>query len=115
MAIVAKRDIEILTKQLVHEKRRILETIRNEYIEIDPALLHQNIVQELEEKINKVNKPIESPDESSISLDDCEAIFGRFDALDKQLAEPKPVLPPPNVRKENQSGMKRKYSLLKPL
>lgn len=107
MAVVAKKDIEILTKQLLYEKCKILETIQNEYIEIDPALLHQNIVQELEEKMNKINQPAEiTQDEPSISLDDCEAIFERLDNLDEQLTEPKAPIPHSNVRKESH-GMKR--------
>lgn len=114
MAVVAKKDIEILTQQLLHERRNILETIKQEYIEIDPALLHANFVQEFEEKMSKINESHDgSIDDVPISLDDVEAIVSRFDGLDKKLTDTKPPPPPPintTIRKENH-GMKRKYKI----
>lgn len=114
MAVVAKKDIEILTQQLLHERRNILDTIKQEYIEIDPALLHANFVQEFEEKMSKINESHDgSIDDVQISLDDVEAIVSRFDGLDKKLTDTKPPPPPPintTIRKENH-GMKRKYKI----
>lgn len=115
MAVVAKKDIENLTKQVLNEKRNILETIKHEHIQIDSSLLHENFVPEFTKKLNKIIEPqLELVDgESPISLNDMEAIISRFDKIDKMVSTtktPNTYNPVGNVtvRRENY-GIKREY------
>lgn len=108
MAVVAKTDIQTLTKQLIQEKLNILENIKQEYVSIDPSLLSERFVTELKTKLNHMNlsqKDIAN-DGIPISLEDLENIVQRFDSLDKTLSEPKASKVNSSTRKENCS-MKR--------
>ncbi|XP_031637512.1 uncharacterized protein LOC116349958 [Contarinia nasturtii] len=90
MAVVSKKDIEILTKQVLSRKDEILETIKREHTNIDPTLLPENFIPKFEEKLREAaEKECASGDDDSISLEDVENICHRFDVLDKKLSEPK--------------------------
>lgn len=112
MAVVAKKDIESLTKQLRHEKFQILEAIKKEYVEIEPSILCDVFVQEIDKKLRQVFEAHLDTGEAveedvTISLNDVEAIASRFDNLEKKLLETKAV--PKN--KENHN-VKREYNWL---
>lgn len=92
MAVVAKKDIEILTKQVLSRKDDILETIKREHIKIDPTLLPEHFLPKFEQKLHELSaRERSSGDEDfeCISLEDVENICHRFDMLDKKLQEPK--------------------------
>lgn len=108
MAVVAKKDIQTLTKQLIQEKVNILENIKQEYVVIDPSFLSANFALEVETKLNQMhtlqkNNPNE---EIRISLDDLEKIVERFDIIDRKLSETKVLKTNTVARKEN-CNMKR--------
>lgn len=115
MAVVAKKDIENLTKQVLIEKRNIFQTIQSEHIQIDSSLLYEHFVPKFTQKLNKVIEPqLElSVGESAISLNDMETIINQIDSLDKNLVTSKQTSNPagtvPAMRKET-SGIKRVYS-----
>lgn len=118
MAVVAKKDIENLTKQVLNQKRDILEAIEQEHVQIDSSLLHENFFPEFSQKSNKIIEPqLELINgEPLISLNDMEALICRFDELDKVLSTSKILSANNNmastaVRKENHS-IKRKYNFL---
>lgn len=108
MAVVAKKDIQTLTKQLLQEKVNILENIKQEYVAIDPSFLSTRFVIEVETKLNQMQAPHKNipTEDIPISLDDLEKIADRFDSLDKRLSESKTSKTSTIVRKENCS-MKR--------
>lgn len=108
MAVVAKKDIQTLTKQLIQEKVNILGNIKQEYVEIDPTFLSANFVLEVETKLNQMHTPQEnqSNEEILISLDDLEKIIERFDVVDRKLSESKVPKSNTIAQKENCS-MKR--------
>lgn len=108
MAVVAKKDIQTLTKQLIQEKNNILEHIKQEYVVIDSSLLSASFVREVECKLKQMHTPhkMVSNEEIPISLDDLEKIVERFDVIDRKLSDLK-VQKPNTTRKENCS-MKRK-------
>lgn len=90
MAVVAKKDIDILTKQLLYAKCEILEVIRCEHITIDSSLLYEHFVPKFEAKLNKTkeSRSVSINDEcDTVSLVDIEDIVRRFDILDKSLQE----------------------------
>lgn len=91
MSLVSKSDIEVLTKQVLDQKRNILETIQRNHIEIDPSLLRQHFSAEFESKMEKLNEQNISmvEDGSPISLDEFNEIFQILDAIDKELTDPK--------------------------
>lgn len=92
MAVVAKKDIEILTNQLLDEKFKILEAIKEEYVEIDPSLLCEIFVQEIDKKLKQVFEAhLDTVEDVTISLNDIEMIASRFDNLDKRLLETRAV------------------------
>lgn len=89
---VAKKDIEILTTQILNEKCDILECLKLEHIQIDSSLLPDQFFQKFEKELNKITELclIYSGDERNfISLDDIEDVAQSFDILDKSLQEPK--------------------------
>lgn len=111
MAVVAKKDIQTLTKQLNQEKCNILGIIKQEHVVIDPSFSRENFSIELESKLHRMieNQKDSSNDTNSISLDELELMVERFDSLDKRLSEPKISKPNTVARKEN-STIKRKYT-----
>lgn len=118
MAVVAKKDIENLTKQVLNQKRDILEAIEQEHVQIDSSLLHEKFFPEFTQKSNKIIEPqLELINgEPLISLNDMEALIRRFDELDKVLSTSKIFIANNNlantaVRKENH-GIKRKYNFV---
>lgn len=110
MAVVAKKDIQTLTKQLILDKNNILENIKQEYIVIDPALLSENFSTDYKTKLSQLNAihndETMSDERNSIPLDELETIVERFDNLDKKLSELKAPKAATITRKEN-SSMKR--------
>lgn len=108
MAVVAKKDIQTLTKQLIQEKDNIFENIKQEFVAIEPSFLSAFFFKEVETKLNQIQKPQIhiSSEEIPISLDDEEKIVERFESLDKRLLESKAIKTNTIVRKENCS-MKR--------
>lgn len=109
MAVVAKKDIQTLTKQLIQEKLNILENIRQEYVVIDPEFSSERFAKEFETKINRINESQEDTltDINPISLDELEMVVERFDSLDRILSESKGSKTSNLARNENHS-MKRK-------
>lgn len=91
MSLVSKSDIEVLTNQVLDQKRNILETIQRNHIEIDQSLLRQHFSADFESKMEKLNELNNSMDEngSPISLDEFDEIFEKLDAIDKELIDPK--------------------------
>lgn len=110
MAVVAKKDIQTLTKQLIQEKVNILENIKQEFVVVDPSFLSANFAVEVETKLNQMHTPQkDSPNERNpFSLDALEQIVDRFDSIERKLSESKVPKTNPIVRKENCS-MKRTY------
>lgn len=102
MALVAKKDIEILTKQLLRDKLIVFETIGQNHVEIDPSLRNEIFLMEFKNKMCKIKQTKnDSNDMHHISIDEAEAITNRFDNLDKKLAEWKAPTTNVNTRKEN--------------
>lgn len=103
MAVVAKKDIQTLTKQLIQKKVDILENIQQEYVVVDPSLLGANFASEVENKLNQMHtlKKISSDEDIPISLDGLEKIVERFDVIEKKLSEPKPSKTNTIARKES--------------
>lgn len=90
--IIAKKDIEILTKQVLNQKYDIFECIKCEHIKVDPSLLPEQFIPTFEQKLHKVKGScMEYTDHAhtAISLDDMENFIQRIDILDKNLQEPK--------------------------
>lgn len=112
MAVVAKTDIQTLTKQLIEEKLNILENMKQECVSIDPSFLTEGFVTEFETKLDHINllETFASDEEISISSDELENIVQRFDSLDKLLSESKAQKTINIARKENCS-IKRTYAI----
>lgn len=110
MAVVAKKDIQTLTKQLIEEKVNILENIKQEFVVIDPSFLSASFAVEVETKLKQMHTPQEDDINGRIpfSLDALEQIVERFDVIDRKLSEPKVPKTNTIVRKEN-CNMKRTY------
>lgn len=91
MSLVSKSDIEVLTNQVLDQKRNILETIQRNHIEIDPSLLREHFSADFESEMKKLNELNNSMDEngSPISLNEFDEIFQKLDAIDKELTDPK--------------------------
>lgn len=89
---VAKKDIEILAKQILNEKCDILECLKVEHIQIDSSLLPDQFSQKFEQELHRITELclIYTDDERNfITLDDIEDVAQSFDILDKSLQEPK--------------------------
>lgn len=110
MAVIAKTDIQTLTKQLNLEKCNISESIKAEYVPIDPSFLNESFVLELDAKMKylKITQKNTPNAEVPISLDELENMVGRFDGLDKMFSESKASKISNTTRKEV-STMKRMY------
>lgn len=108
MAVVAKTDIQTLTKQLILEKLNIVDKIKQEYVSINPSILSERFVTEFETKLNEMNVPHDdlSNEEHPISLDEFENIIERFDSLDKILSESK-ASKTNNITRKEICSMKR--------
>lgn len=90
--IVAKKDIEILTKQVLNRKCYIFKCMKCEHTKVDPSLLPEQFIPAFEQKLHKVKGScMEYTDHThtAVSLDDMENFVQMFDILDKNLQEPK--------------------------
>lgn len=108
MAVIAKKDIEILTRQVVEQEKDILDTIKREHIEIDSALLNEEFMPKIQKKLGQIigTELKESINENGISLGDMEIIVRRFDILEKKICEQKSIVP--NVARKENHVLKRK-------
>lgn len=108
MAVVAKKDIQTLTKQLIQEKDNILESIKQQFVEIDPSFLSASFAVEVETKLKQMHTPQKDSSNERVlfSLEAFEQIVDRFDTIDRKLSESKVPKTNTTVRKENCS-MKR--------
>lgn len=112
-AVVAKKDIEILTKEVLNKHIEILETIQNEHLEIDSSLLQDNFVPEYERKIQKIACPISQlqDQESFITLTETEMIQRGFDNLDRKISETKLLTTTNSIGMGNNMSRKEKHGL----
>lgn len=119
--VISKRDIEMLTEQVLIDRRAILTQLHESHQEIDVALLPENVRTDYQKKLELVNGSHETDtadnDGELITLDDFEMYFNRLDRIDKALqssaqdAKPAPIAnSAPAVRKPNET-MRRMGSI----
>lgn len=120
--VVSKSDIDILTKQVMIDRKSILHGLVECYHGISITLLPDNLRSEYMQNVEQVNGShliditIQSDDNHPISLDDFDQYFSRLDQIDKELNptpaphEPKPLGPAGMQRKASES-MKRMGSI----
>lgn len=84
---ISKKDIEILAKQVMFDRKVILSGINENHLEISNSLLPDNVRNEYSKRVEKVNAHDgdNDIDNHPISLDEFEAFFTRLDRIDRAL------------------------------
>lgn len=87
---ITKEDIDILTKNILKNRAKIIQTLYDEHIELDTALLYANYRNALQTSSDE-STVIESKesfiDREPISLDEFESIYNALDEIDKKLPD----------------------------
>lgn len=90
MANVSKKDIEILTNQVLKKKCDIVECLKREHTKIDPLLLSEQFISKFDQKLHRITQldsKYADEEHTAISLDDIEDVVKGFDILEKNLQE----------------------------